>query len=95
MDGKTSASNLVISSLMATRHRGRGAAPVRLVLTHRAPEDPVHGQCGVCFETRRLQQLVMLRVDELAICRACSEAAARFGRLGGGHPILCDLEQPP
>jgi hypothetical protein len=78
---------------MVARHR-RGAAPVRLVLTRRALEDPVHGQCGVCFETRRLQQLVMLGADELAICRDCFEAAARFGRLGSGHPVLFDLELP-
>ena len=30
----------------------RGAATVRLVLTRRALEDPVHGQCGVCLEPR-------------------------------------------
>jgi hypothetical protein len=78
---------------MVARHR-RGAAPVRLALTRRALEDPVHGQCGVCFETRRLQQLVVLGADELAICRDCFEAAARLGRLGGGHPILFDLELP-
>jgi hypothetical protein len=58
-------------------------------------EDPVHGQCGVCFETRRRQQLVVLGADELAICRDCFEAAARFGRLGRGQPILFDLEYLP
>ena len=82
-------------SMMPTRHRGRASAPVRLVLTRRALEDPVYGQCGVCFETRRLQQLVVLGADELAICRDCYEAAARFSRLGGGHPIMFDLEQLP
>ena len=39
-----------------------------------ALEDPVHGQCGVCCESRRLQQLVVLGADELAICRDCYEA---------------------
>ena len=73
----------------------RGGAPVRLVLTRHALEDPVHGQCGVCSETRRLQQLVVLGADELAICRDCYDAAARFGRLSGGHPIVFDLEQLP
>ena len=77
---------------MAERQQRRGAAPVRLVLTRRALEDPVHGQCGVCFESRRLQQLVVLGADELAICRDCYDAAARFGRLSGGHPIHFDLE---
>jgi len=65
------------------------------VLTRRALKDPVHGPCGVCFETRRLQQLVVLGADELAICRDCFEAAAHFGRLSGGHPILFDLEPLP
>jgi hypothetical protein len=73
----------------------RQPAAIRLVLTRRALQDPVHGQCGVCVETRRLQQLVVLGADELAICRDCCEAAARFGRLSGGHPILFDLEQMP
>src|SRR5216683_1837136 len=68
--------------------RGRSVAPVRLVLTRRSLEDPVHGQCGVCFESRRLQQLVVLGVDELAICRLCYESAAHFARLSGGHPLL-------
>ncbi len=77
------------------RRRGRGVAPVRLVLTRRTLEDPVHGQCGVCFESRRLQQLVVLGTDQLAICRLCYESAADFGRLSGGHPILFDLEQLP
>jgi hypothetical protein len=80
---------------MAERQQRRGAVPVRLVLTRRALEDPVHGQCGVCFETRRLHQLVVLGADELAICRDCYDAAARFGRLSGGHPILFDLEHLP
>jgi hypothetical protein len=81
--------------LMATDRRSRGTAPVRLMLTRRTLEDPVHGQCGVCFETRRLQQLVVLGADELALCRDCFEAAARFGRLGRGQPILFDLEYLP
>jgi hypothetical protein len=80
---------------MAGRRSRRGGPPVWLVLTRRALEDPVHGQCGVCFETRRLQQLVVLGGDELAICHDCYEAAARFGRLGGGHPVLLDLELLP
>jgi len=80
---------------MIERQRHRGVAPVRLALTRRALEDPIHGQCGVCFETRRLQQLVVLGADELAICRDCYDAAARFGRLSSGHPILFDLEQLP
>ena len=80
---------------MAKRAHHRGTAPVRLVLTRRALEDPIHGQCGVCFESRRLQQLVVLGGDELAICRDCYEAAAHFGRLSGGHPVLFDLEQLP
>ena len=50
----------------------------------------MHGQCGVCFESRRLQQLVVLGADELAICRLCFESAAHFARLGGGHPLLFD-----
>jgi hypothetical protein len=75
--------------------RGRTSAPVRLVLGRRTLEDPVHDQCGVCFETRRLQQSVVLGADELAICRDCYEAAARFSRLGRGHPIMFDLEQLP
>jgi hypothetical protein len=65
---------------------------VRLVLTRRALEDPVHGQCGVCSERHRLEHLVVLGADELAICRDCYDAAARFGRLSGGHPIHFDLE---
>ena len=76
---------------MASSRNRRSAAPVRLVLTRRALEDPPHGQCGVCFERHRLEQLVVLGADELAICRGCYEAAARFGRLSGGHPILFDL----
>ena len=78
-----------------TAHRRGARSPVRLVLTRHALEDPVHGQCGVRFETRRLQQLVVLGADELAICRDCYDAAARFGRLSGGHPIVFDLEQLP
>ena len=68
---------------------------MRLVLTRRALADPIHGQCGVCSETRRLQQLVVLGADELAICRDCYAAAARFGRLSGGHPVLFHLEHLP
>ena len=75
--------------------RGGSLAPVQLVLTRQALEDPVHGQCGVCFESRRLQQLVVLGADELAICRGCYESAAHFARLSGGHPLLFDLEQLP
>jgi hypothetical protein len=77
------------------RHRSRSVTPVRLLLTRRALEDPVHGQCGVCFESRRLQELVVLGADELAICRLCFESAAHFARLSGGHPLLFDLEQLP
>jgi hypothetical protein len=65
------------------------------VLTRRALADPVHGQCGVCFETRRLQQLVVLGSAELAICRECYGAAAHFGQLGAGQPLLFDLELLP
>ena len=78
-----------------THHRGRSVAPVRLTLTRRALEDPIHGQCGVCFETRQLQQLMILGADELAVCRDCYEAAAHFGRLSGGHPLLFELEHLP
>lgn len=81
---------------MMSEHRTRyGAAPVRLVLTRRALEDPIHGQCGVCRDQRRLQELVVLGADELAVCHSCYDAAARFGRLGDGHPILFDLEPLP
>jgi hypothetical protein len=80
---------------VAERRTRRGGAPVRLVLTRRTLEDPVHGQCGVCFDSRRLQQLVVLGADELAICRDCYNAAACFGRLSSGHPVLFDLEQLP
>ena len=73
------------------RRRGGGAA-MRLTLTRRALEDPIHGQCGVCLEPRRLEPLVLLGADELAVCRECYEAAARFGRLSRGHPILFDLQ---
>ncbi len=66
---------------------------MRLVLTRRVLGDPIHGQCGVCFERRRLEQVVVLGADEVAICRGCFESAAHFGRLSGGHPILFDLEQ--
>ena len=55
----------------------------------------MRGQCGVCFESRRLQQLAILGADELAICRGCYEVASHFGRLSAGHPILFDLEQLP
>ena len=78
----------------AARHQRRPAA-IRLALTRRALADPIHGQCGVCFERHRLEHLVVLGADELAVCRDCYEAAARFGRLGGGHPILFDLEHLP
>jgi hypothetical protein len=80
---------------MAGRRSRRSGAPVRLVLTRRALEDPTHSQCGVCFETRRLQQLVVLGDDELAICRDWYEAAIHFGRLGSGRPVLFDLEPLP
>jgi hypothetical protein len=75
--------------------RGRRVTPVRLLLTGRSIEDPVYGRCGVCFENRRLQELVVLGADELAICRLCYEWAAHFARLSGGHPLLFDLEQLP
>jgi hypothetical protein len=39
--------------------------------------------------------LMVLGADELAVCRGCYEAAARFGRLNAGHPILFELEQLP
>jgi hypothetical protein len=68
---------------------------VRLVLTRRALEDPIHGQCGVCLEPRHLQPLVILGADELAICRECYEAAAHFGRLSAGHTLLLELEYLP
>ena len=68
---------------------------MRLVLTRRALADPIHGQCGVCSERHRLEHLVVLGADELAICRSCYEAAAHFGRLSAGHPILFDLEHSP
>jgi hypothetical protein len=68
---------------------------MRLVLTRRALADPIHGQCGVCLEPRHLQPLVILGADELAICHDCFEAAARFGRLSSGHPLLFNLEQLP
>jgi hypothetical protein len=38
---------------------------------------------------------VVLDADELAICRECYEAAAHFGRLSGGHPLLFDLQRLP
>ena len=66
---------------------------MRVVLTRRALEDPIHGQCGVCFESRRLQEFVVLGADELAICHGCYDAGARFGRPSGGHAVLVDLEQ--
>ena len=80
---------------MAERRTHRGGAPVRLVLTRRALEDPIHGQCGVCLEPRHLQPLVILGADELAVCRECYEAAAHFGRLSAGHPLLLELESLP
>ena len=73
----------------------RTPAQVRLTLTRRSLEDPIHGQCGVCSERHRLEHLVVLGADELAICRGCYEAATHFGRLSAGHPILFDLEQLP
>jgi hypothetical protein len=78
-----------------TERRRSTKSPVRLVLTRRALEDPIHGQCGVCLEPRRLKPLVLLGADELAVCRECYESAAHFGRLSGGHPILFDLEHLP
>jgi hypothetical protein len=60
--------------------RRRGAAPRRLVLTRRSLQDPIHGQCGGCFETRRLQQLVLLGTDELATLQ--------------GIPGPCELMKP-
>jgi hypothetical protein len=42
-----------------------------------------------------LQPLVILGADELAICRECYEAAAHFGRLSAGHPLLLELEYLP
>jgi hypothetical protein len=78
-----------------TERRHGTRLPVRLVLTRRTLEDPIHGQCGVCLEPRHLQPLVILGADELAICRECYEAAAHFHRLSGGHPFLFDLELLP
>ena len=72
---------------MAERCRRR--SPVPVVPTRRTLEDPVLGQCGVCLDRHRLEQLVILGADELASCRDCFEAA---GRLSGGHPILFGLE---
>jgi hypothetical protein len=66
---------------------------MRLVLTRRALADPIHGQCGVCLERHRLEHLVVLGADELAICRGCYEAAGHFGRLSRGRPVVFDLEQ--
>ena len=80
---------------MAEPQHHRGIVPVRLVLTRRALQDPIHGQCGVCFERHRLKHLVILGADELAICRGCYEAAAHFSRLSGGDPLLFDLQQMP
>jgi hypothetical protein len=48
---------------------------VRLVLTRRALEDPIHGQCGVCLEPRHPQPLVILGADELAIRGTWFDAA--------------------
>ena len=39
--------------------------------------------------------LVVLGDDELAVCRDCYEAAAHFGRLSGGRPLLFDMELRP
>ena len=75
------------------RHRPAHPPPLRLALTRRALEDPVHGQCGVCREPRRLEPLVLLGADELAVCRECYEAVGRFRRLSGGRPLLFDTEQ--
>jgi hypothetical protein len=47
------------------------------------------------LERHRLEHLVVLSADELAICRRCYEAAAHFGRLSGGHPMLVDLKELP
>jgi hypothetical protein len=56
--------------------------------------DSLHNcECGVCFERHPARHLVVLGADELAICRDCYDAAARFGQLSGGHPIHFDLEQ--
>jgi hypothetical protein len=49
----------------------------------------------VCLEPRRLEPPVLLGADELAVCRDCYDAAARFGRPSGGRPILFDLEHLP
>jgi hypothetical protein len=68
---------------------------LRVLLTHRALKNPVRGDCGVCSERCRLQQLVVLGVDELAICHDCFKAAAHFARLSSGYPILFDLERSP
>jgi hypothetical protein len=59
---------------------------LRVLLTHRALKEPVHGQCGVCCERRQLQQLVLLGADELPICHDCFKAAAHFARLSSGYP---------
>ena len=80
---------------MPERRRRRGGAPVRLVLTRRALEDPVHGQCGVCLEPRRLQQLVILDADELAVCRATATRPLPTSAGSGGHPLLFELEDLP
>ena len=85
-----------MTSQTRTRHHPPASpAPVRLVLSRRALKDPIHDQCGVCPEQHRLQYLVVLGADELAVCRDCYEAAARFGRLSSGHPILFGLEHLP
>jgi hypothetical protein len=58
--------------------------------------DSLHNcECGVCFESRRLQQLMVLDANEMAICRDCYDVAARFGWPSGSHPILFDLEHLP
>ena len=49
---------------MAERHQRRDVAPVRLVLTRRALEDPIHGHCGVYLEQHRLQQPVILGAEQ-------------------------------
>jgi hypothetical protein len=68
---------------------------VRLTLTRRALEDPIHGQSGVCLEPRLLEPVILLGTDELAICREWYDATAHFARLGGKHPLRFDLELLP
>ena len=60
-------------------------------------ESRITGGGGSSARTRKLHRAEAeasdRASDELAICRGCYEAAARFGRLSGGHPVLFDLEQ--